>query len=178
MTSGWTLLSQRLKVVPAGRAEVATALVVRDLEDGPVSLERYAGQVVLVNLWASWCGPCRKEIPVLRKLHETYAEQGLVVLGLNAEEFDDGTLRERAEQLGIDYPLVRLHGPLEGTFSSSGRIPQTWVVDRAGRLRASHVGPFGFRTMQKAVEALLEEPAPGSNRSAAPSSAFRDAPRQ
>lgn len=146
-----------VRIQSAETAPRAEGLVLVDPAGVPVSLESMAGRIVVVNLWASWCGYCRMEIPSLNDLHHSYREQGVVVLGVNLEEGGRDELMARILDLGIDYPVVRPVGPLSGPFAGGSALPHTWIVDRQGRVRASHSGYASGRSLEKAVENLLRE---------------------
>jgi peroxiredoxin len=112
---------------------------------GTLRLSDLQGQPVLVNFWATWCPPCRREIPDLVRAAETYAAQGLVIVGIDLQEPDDIVL-DFAEEFGITYPLVidrdgelsdvwRLGGPVQG-------IPTSYFIDETGVIRAFYYGPI------------------------------------
>jgi peroxiredoxin len=112
---------------------------------GTLRLSDLQGQPVLVNFWAHWCAPCRREVPDLVEADETYGSQGLVILGVNLQEPDDIVL-DFAEEFGITYPLVidrdgelsdvwRLGGPVQG-------IPTSYFIDETGVIRAFYYGPI------------------------------------
>ena len=112
---------------------------------GTLRLSDLQGQPVLVNFWAHWCAPCRREVPDLVEADETYGTQGLVILGVNLQEPDDIVL-DFAEEFGITYPLVidrdgelsdvwRLGGPVQG-------IPTSYFIDETGVIRAFYYGPI------------------------------------
>ena len=150
------LMSVRL--VPSDAAPLASTLQLRDLDGGEVALAAYRGRVVLLNMWASWCQPCRVEIPRLARLHRELAADGLAVLGLNMEALPPSSLGPIARELGINYPVLLLDEGLGGTFATDGAIPQTWLIDREGRVRASHTGLATERSLRKACVKLLAEP--------------------
>ncbi len=129
-----------------------------DLDGRRLAVADYRGQVVVVNLWASWCGPCRAEIPGLVRVHEALRAQGLVLLGVNVESLPMEQLVDLVEQLEIAYPVVVPAGPLVGTFSDSSVLPYTWLIDREGRVRAAHGGFVTSSALERAVTALLAEP--------------------
>jgi len=155
---GWWILQGRVRLLAADSAPVATTLVLRDLEGRSFSLRDHAGEVVLLNLWASWCAPCRAEIPGMSRLHEELGPRGLVVLGLNVEELSWDQLARVSAELGVTYPVVRPGGALTGTFAPPAQIPHTWLIDRSGRVRASHRGVLTESALRRACERLLEEP--------------------
>ena len=155
----WAVYGYRsgVRVRPAGTAPEADGLVVVDTLGEPVSLDSMAGQVVVVNLWASWCHYCRMEIPSLQELHHKYRGEGLVVLGVNYEEGGVEELLSRVRDLGIEYPVVRPAAPLTGPFAGGSALPHTWIVDRRGRVRVSHSGYASGGSLEKAVRKLLGE---------------------
>ena len=146
-----------VRIRSAETAPLATGLVLVDTGGEPVFLESMAGRIVVVNLWASWCGYCRMEIPALREIHAGYREQGVVVLGVNLEEGGREDLLVRIRDLGIDYPVARPSAPLSGPFAGASALPHTWIVDRKGKVRVSHSGYASGGSLEKAVERLLRE---------------------
>jgi thiol-disulfide isomerase/thioredoxin len=146
-----------VRIRPADKAPVAEGLVLVDTLGAPVDLGSMSGRIVVVNLWASWCGYCRMEIPSLNDLSRKYREQGVIVLGVNLEEGGNEELLARVRDLEIDYPVVRPAAPLTGPFADGSALPHTWIVDRRSRVRASHSGYASGRSLEKAVEKLLRE---------------------
>lgn len=159
MTAVWVYYNHMIgvRVAPASSSEEASGLTLVDLHGGRLDITEFRGQVVLVNVWASWCTPCRREIPDLADLHAKYRELGLVVLGVNVEDLETPELVRISEQLAIPYPVVRPGEPFTGPFVTPGTIPHTWLIDREGRVRASHSGYASARSMEKACLKLLEE---------------------
>lgn len=111
-----------------------------DLEGKPHRLENYRGKVVVLDFWASWCAPCRKELPSLEKIHREYGDKGLVILAINSEKTD--IARSFIKKNGYTFPVVRdVEGTVFDDYSVSS-IPVTVVIDRTGRIAAHFVG-FG-----------------------------------
>jgi thiol-disulfide isomerase/thioredoxin len=112
------------------------------LDDAPIALADYAGRPILVNFWATWCKPCRKEIPLLIELRGEYAAQGFEVIGIAIDEMEP--TRRLAAELGVDYPVMV--GEQEGidalvAFGApTTALPYTAALDRNGRIVAEHVG--------------------------------------
>ncbi|HEX9617450.1 MAG TPA: TlpA disulfide reductase family protein [Anaerolineales bacterium] len=128
------------------------------LEGGQVTLSDLRGQVVMVNLWASWCPPCRAEMPAIEKVYRSYKDLGLVVLGVNTT-FQDSESGASAfvNQYGLTFPI-----PLDRDGSVSSRyalraLPTTFFIDREGVIRSVVVGgPMSEALIQSKVEDLLK----------------------
>lgn len=107
-----------------------------------VSLSDARGRVLLLNVWATWCHPCRQEIPVLQAMHERYASQGLAIVGVSVDaRGEEATIREFARDFGMTYDLWHdADERVQSTFLAIG-VPATFLIDRAGILRWRHIGP-------------------------------------
>ncbi len=156
--AAWLWFSQtgRLHLVSPERAPQATGLVVADPAGARVDLAEFQGKVVLVNLWASWCGPCRAEIPGIAEVYRRYRGRGLVVLGVSVDDASPSEVARLAESLGIPYPVLVPAGAFTGPFSTTGVIPQSWLVDREGRVRAVHTGYLSESALEEACRTLLD----------------------
>jgi len=115
------------------------------------------GKVVLVNFWATWCPPCRIEIPDLIRLQETYADD-LVVLGVSADEIAPDEVGTFAESVGINYPIAMTSPEIERVFSGVTGLPTTFLLDRDGRVVQKHSGlvPASIVEAEMRVAAGLE----------------------
>lgn len=133
--------------VPA--PEMATV----DLNGNTHRLSDYRGQVVLLNIWATWCGPCKTEMPALDKLYKERADDGLVVLGLSVE--DPALQRQFAKDLPVSYPLLTKEGDIPDTFGTTARYPSNFLIDRQGRLRPAPSTDEPFENLVRAVDELL-----------------------
>jgi thiol-disulfide isomerase/thioredoxin len=153
----WYDYANRVRLSRPDESVVATSLELRDLEGLTVSLDAYRGRVVLVNLWASWCPPCRAEIPRLNRLDRALGASGLIVLGVNVEGLATEQLSRLREEMGIDYRVVVPETAFQGAFEWNGVLPYTWLVDRNGRVRAGHGGLPIERSLRSACETLLGE---------------------
>lgn len=107
-----------------------------------VSLGGLRGRVVLLNVWATWCPPCREEIPVLQALHERHADAGLEVVGVSVDAAGEGPAVARfAEQFGVTYPIwLDPQERVSSVFRTTG-VPTTLLIDRDGQLLWRHLGP-------------------------------------
>jgi glutathione peroxidase-family protein len=131
----------------------------RAVSGSPIKLSNYAGKVLLVNLWATWCGPCRQETPELVKLHKEFHSQGLEVVGLSTENPDDSadSVREFVHNYNVDY-RVGWSGPQVALALMQGRdaIPQSFVISRDGRILKRFIG-FSVTTTPDQIKAAIQE---------------------
>jgi thiol-disulfide isomerase/thioredoxin len=128
-----------------------------DLEGRPISNESLRGKVVLVNFWATWCGPCREEIPMLALLQDHYRDR-LVILGLSIDERPPAEVGAFATELGVNYPVAMSTRALEQAFGGITAVPSTFVVDPAGRIVQRHLGLLQGPRTEHEVRALAALP--------------------
>lgn len=123
-----------------------------------VSLHALRGKPVLLNVWATWCHPCRDEIPELQQLHERYAARGLALVGVSVDATgDEAAIAAFARRYGMTYPVWRDPDErVSATFLVIG-VPATFLIDRAGVLRWKKTGPIGRSdsTLIAAIERAL-----------------------
>jgi cytochrome c biogenesis protein CcmG/thiol:disulfide interchange protein DsbE len=126
---------------------------------GPVSLSAYRGQVVIVNLWASWCGPCRAEMPAIQQVYAAYRASGLAVLAVNSTVQDTALDAQNfAQNLGLTFPiLLDLDGAVGRSYLVRA-LPSTFFIDRKGVIRTVVFGgPLSVATIETKVQDLLSE---------------------
>lgn len=104
-----------------------------------MKLSEFRGEVVLINFWASWCGPCRQEMPVLDELHRQYKALGFTVLGVNVEE-DSSAARKLLEEVQISFPVLFDNNSVVSKQYDVVAMPSTVLVDRDGNMRYIHKG--------------------------------------
>ncbi|XOV86615.1 MAG: peroxiredoxin family protein [Pseudomonadota bacterium] len=119
--------------------EVAPDFILKSMTGENLRLEEYRGQVVLVNFWASWCGPCRQEMPVLDRIQDRYEAMGFTVLGVNVDT-DETKARKVAERSGVSFPLLLDRGQAVSKQYDVSSMPYTVLVDRDGAIRYIHHG--------------------------------------
>lgn len=134
----------------------APALVRRDLNGQPLSLARLRGKVVLLNFWASWCGPCLTEMPEFMAWQRQFAGQGLQVVGISMDDHA-AAARKLANKLKVDYPIAMGDPELGRRFGGVLGLPLSFVIDRKGKVRAVYQGIYNLKTMQAQIKALLAE---------------------
>ena len=157
----WSSLAGPIELQPAESAPEATPIRMRDLEGRNFDLGELRGRVVVLTYWASWCAPCRVDVPRLNRIAEELGERGLVVLGLNADGLPAVKLERLREEWGIDYRIVMPRQRLaQTTFALKKRkeiYPTTWLIDREGRLRGRREGIIRESSLRSACERLLAE---------------------
>jgi cytochrome c biogenesis protein CcmG, thiol:disulfide interchange protein DsbE len=141
----------------AGGREPAPEVDLPKLDgEGNGALADYRGKVVVLNFWASWCDPCRDESPLLQRWHERLERQDATVLGVDVQDVS-GDARSFADEYGLTYPMLRDgSGDIRDEFGILG-LPETFVVDRRGRIAAVARGPVDERFMREQVAPLLRE---------------------
>ena len=115
------------------------AFAMTDLDGRTISSDSLKGKVVLINFWATWCGPCVVEIPDLVKLQAKYRDQ-LVVIGVSEDENGEALVRKFAADKQINYPLVMSTPELQALFPGVVALPTTFALDRNGKMVQKHVG--------------------------------------
>ncbi len=111
------------------------------LDKQEVSLSDFRGKPVLINFWASWCGPCRIEMPFLQEIHEKWAGKGLVVLGVNLQE-NPTTVKKFVENAGLTFPILLSPGNAVPLSYNVRGIPATFLIDADGVIRDIKIGAF------------------------------------
>lgn len=125
-----------LAVAPAGPAP---QFRLASMAGKPVSLNQYKGQVVMINFWASWCGPCRQEMPILEKLSARYKPMGFTMIGVNVEP-DSALAANWLKSTPVTFPILfDTKSEVSKLYSVAG-MPTTIIVDRKGNLRWMHRG--------------------------------------
>jgi thiol-disulfide isomerase/thioredoxin len=123
---------------------------------GEQDLAAYRGRPIILNYWATWCEPCRAEMPVFERAQQQYRDQGLVVLGVNYLERDDQILAFEQE-VGVTFPsLVDRTGEVTRRWRATG-LPTTFLIDRQGIIRDVRVGPFTDDMLKSRLTKLLSE---------------------
>ena len=124
---------------PALAVTPAPAFKLESMGGKPVSLDQFKGQVVMINFWASWCGPCRTEMPILEKLHAKYKPMGFTMIGVNVEP-DSSLAAKWLQATPVTFPILfDTKSEVSKLYSVAG-MPSTVIIDRKGNLRWLHRG--------------------------------------
>jgi peroxiredoxin len=123
-----------------------------------VSLAQYKGDVVMLNFWASWCGPCRQEMPLLESIYEKYNKLGFVLLGVNVEP-DSNAANDWLKATPVSFPILYDKESKVSRLYDVEGMPSTVIIDRAGRVRVLHRGykPGDENEYLDSIRALVRE---------------------
>jgi peroxiredoxin len=133
----------------------------KDSTGALVKLSDYKGKVVLLNFWATWCGPCKIEIPWFMDFQKTYKDRDFAVIGVSLDEDGWDAVKPYVEEKKINYRVVIGNDQVSQLFGSIESLPTTLIIDREGRIASMHIGLVAKNTYQKEIEHLLGAPKDG-----------------
>jgi len=141
-----------------GQRKPAPNFSLKDADGNAVNLSDYRGKVVLVNFWATWCGPCEAEIPWFIEFEKKYKDQGFAVLGVSMD--DDGwkSVRPYVASHKINYRIMIGSELVSQQFGEIESLPTSFVLDREGRIASNHIGLVDKVDYQNEIVKLLEAP--------------------
>ena len=152
------LASPQLPVIRFVRdPDPAPDFQLKDLAGKDLSLASAHGKVVLLNFWATWCGPCRAEIPSLIELQNRYKER-LQIIGLVADDDDPDAVKQVIDSEGINYPVAIANDNIRLAYGGIPALPTLFVINSEGRIVQKHVGLFNPALYETEVRALLDLP--------------------
>ena len=154
----WVSVSRQAAVPTATASDALFALNLPDLENKPQSLNQWRGKVLVVNFWATWCAPCREEIPIFVKLQEKYRTQGLQFIGISIDQADKTS--EFSRNFGINYPsLIGTFDTIDISRQAGNKaqaLPYTVILDRKGKIVATELGGLTQEKLEARVNSLLK----------------------
>jgi thiol-disulfide isomerase/thioredoxin len=127
------------QATPKLQGKVAPAFTLSDLDGKKVSLADYKGHPVFVNFWATWCEPCKLEMPWLEEFSKKYAAQGLVVLGISTDDAGKDVVAKTAKKLGVTYPILLKNDKIEDAYDIEYQ-PESFLVDKNGKVLLATAG--------------------------------------
>ena len=133
----------------------APAWKLKDLDGHAVSFAQFKGKVVVVDFWATWCGPCIGEIPGYIELQKKYGTEGLVIVGISVDRKSPAYVKKFAVSKGINYNLVMADDSVMDAFGGVESIPTTFLINREGRIVHRKVGAMPHEEYEKLVAAAL-----------------------
>jgi peroxiredoxin len=138
----------KIKAAPAWRLP--------DLAGKPVSSEDFKGKIVVFDFWATWCPPCREEIPGYIELQKQYGKDGVVFVGVSIDQGGPEVVKAFAEKNGMNYPLVMADENIAAAFGGVEAIPTTFLIDREGQIRHRKLGPATKAEYEQLILAVLK----------------------
>ena len=141
---------------PASKGSANFDFTLKDVSGADVRLSDYKGKVVLLNFWATWCGPCKVEIPEFVEAYDRYRDRGFVILGvLSQDDPSAEDLKAFASNYRMNYPILREHEGLDAAFGPMWAIPTSFLIDRHGSICLKHMGPVSKEMLEREIKGLL-----------------------
>jgi peroxiredoxin len=129
-------------------------LTFKDMNGAEVRLADYKGKVILLNVWATWCGPCELEIPELVETYSKYKDKGVVVLGVSLDDPPE-TLRAYAPKKQMNYPILLWQDAFDDAYGPIVGVPITFFIGRDGTISKRHFGPVTKEGIEQEIKQLL-----------------------
>ena len=145
------------KPKPTAPGNAAPEFTVTDIDGKKLALSDYKGKVVLLDFWATWCTPCRAEIPHFVEMQQKYGPQGFQVVGISMDD-DAEPVKEFYRQFNMNYPVAVGDDKLAQSFGGVLGLPVNFIIDREGRIHAKYLGATDVSVIDKAVSDLLASP--------------------
>jgi peroxiredoxin len=137
------------------KSNTAPNFTLQDANGGTVELAALKGKVVLLNFWATWCGPCKIEIPWFTEFQKNYEAQGFTVIGVSMDEEGWKVVKPYIAEHKINYPIVLANEALNASYGGIESLPTTLLIDRTGKIAFIHSGLIGKSDYQKEIVQLL-----------------------
>ncbi len=135
----------------------APDFTVKDLKGREISLSNYSGKVVFLNFWATWCRPCKAEIPDFIEAYKQYKDKGMEIIGISVDRVSPKSVLKFAEKYKINYPVVMSNDTIQKDYEPGPYIPTTIIIDQEGKIRHKHIGYMNKETFIEYFLKLTEE---------------------
>ncbi len=143
-------------VKPLGERKPAPDFALKDIDGQTVHLSDYKGKVVILDFWATWCGPCRMEIPWFIDLQRRNKDRGLEVLGVSMDDNGWADVKPFLTEMKINYRVVIGNDQTAEVYGGVESLPTTFLIDRDGKIAVVHVGLANRKDIEDGVEQLLQ----------------------
>ncbi len=140
----------------AASRKAAPDFELKDMNGKTIRLSDYRGQVVLLNFWATWCGPCKIEIPWFVEFQRNYKDRGFTVIGVSVDEDGWEAVRPFLASRQVNYPVVVSTVEVEQKYGGVEALPVSFLIDRDGRIADTHVGLVTKKTYEDEIRRLLD----------------------
>ena len=149
--------SSSASIKPPKERKAAPDFALPDASGATVRLSAYKGKVVLLNFWATWCGPCKVEIPWFVEFEKMYQDRGLAVVGVSMDEDGWQAVKPYVAKNNIRYRILLGDEPVAKLYDGLESLPVTVLIDRKGNIAAQHLGLIGRRAYEDEIRDLLVE---------------------
>ena len=151
-----TVASGRGSACPANAKPANLDFTLKDMNGANVTLSDYKGKVILIDFWATWCGPCKIEIPWFVELQTKYGKDGLQALGVSVDDTVE-KLKPYVSELKMNYPVLQGlgHDDMQDAYGPLWGIPVTVVISRDGKICTKHIGFSAKESFEKEIKSLL-----------------------
>lgn len=149
---------------PEKDRKVAPEFELKDADGKTVRLSDYKGKVVLLDFWATWCGPCKIEIPWFIQFERTYKDKGFAVIGVAMDEEGWTVVKPFISEMAINYRIVQGNDATAQLYGGVDALPTTFLIDRDGKVAATHVGLNAKDDFENGIKKLLAGPSSGFGR--------------
>ncbi len=144
-------------VKASSERKAAPEFTLKDADGKTVSLADYKGKIVLLNFWATWCGPCKVEIPWFVEFEKQYKDKGFAVLGVAMDEEGWDVVRPYIQEKKVNYRVLLGNDSTAEAYGGVESLPTTFLIDREGRIASTHVGLVSRSDYQNEINELVEK---------------------
>jgi peroxiredoxin len=135
----------------------APEFALEDFNGNEISLSSMSGKVVFLNVWATWCGPCKREIPDFIEAYEQYKEKGLEIIGISVDKISPSKVHEFTKKYKINYPVAMTTSKLNKDYGPFPVVPTTIIIDKNGKIRHRQIGQVDKKFVETWFTTLVEE---------------------